>query len=113
MDMLANVTNHLFQVKNPIESTEADFEDLDDEVNKKKEVQEKRPLIDYEVEEDIDPYKDLSIHMRVFKYIFDPLPINPQSWQMTILMGIQTLVMMYNAWSIPFGFSFTFYRVIH
>ena len=80
-------------------------------VAKKQEEQEKRPLINYEIVEDVDPYKSLSIEKRIFKRIFDPLAINPQSWQMNILMGIQTIVMLYNAWSIPFGFSFTFYRV--
>ena len=95
----------------PISPTAEEFNDLDALVEKKKREQEKRPLVDYEIFEDIDPYKDLRMDKRVFKYIFDPLSINPQSWQMTILMGIQTIVMMYNAWSIPFGLSFTFYRV--
>ena len=95
----------------PISPTAEEFNDLDAIVEKKKREQEKRPLVDYEIFEDIDPYKDLRMDKRIFKYIFDPLSINPQSWQMTILMGIQTIVMMYNAWSIPFGLSFTFYRV--
>ena len=95
----------------PISPTAEEFNDLDALVEKKKREQEKRPLVDYEIFEDIDPYKDLRMDKRIFKYIFDPLSINPQSWQMTILMGIQTIVMMYNAWSIPFGLSFTFYRV--
>ena len=101
----------LRQVSKPLSPTAEEFNDLDDLVTKKKAEQEKRPLVDYEIVEDIDPYRDLSFHIRIFKYIFDPLSINPQSWQMTILMGIQTIVMMYNAWSIPFGLCFTFYRV--
>ena len=100
-----------FQISQPISPSAADFEDLDTEVSKKQEEQEKRPLINYEVVKDIDPYEDLRMDKRIFKYIFDPLSINPQSWQMTILIGIQTIVLMYNAWSVPFGLSFTFYRV--
>merc|ERR1712241_800564 len=98
------------KITKPASPTAEDFDDLDDDVTKRQEIQEKRPLINYEVVEDIDPYKDLSYDKRIFKYIFDPLAINPQSWQMTILMGIQTVVMMYNAWSIPFGLAFTFYK---
>ena len=102
----------LSQVSQPLSPTAEEFNDLDDLVAKKKQEQEKRPLVDYEIEKDVDPYKELRIDKRIFKYIFDPLSINPQSWQMTFLMGIQTIVMMYNAWAIPFGLCFTFYRVI-
>ena len=99
------------QILRPPTPAKVDFDDLDDVVEKKLEEQEKRPLINYEIFEEVDPYKSLSVRAQIFKRIFDPLAINPQSWHMTILMGLQTIFVMYNAWSIPFGFSFTFYRV--
>ena len=104
-------TLFLIQVVRPPSPSKAEFDDLDDLVASKQAEQEKQPLINYEVVVDIDPYKSLRLDKQIFKRIFDPLAINPQAWQMNILMGIQTIALLYNAWVIPFGFSFTFYRV--
>ena len=51
--------------------------------------------------------------MRFVKRYLHPLtPIHPQTNYMTILLGIQTLAFLYNAFSIPLRVTFRIYQVL-
>ena len=99
------------QVTRPPTPTEDDFKQLDEEVNAKQALFKNVPLVNYHSFHQGDPYEGLTFMSKLFRKIFKPLPIHPQSTQMTVIMGLQTLACLYNAWAVPFGFAFTFYRV--
>ena len=57
-----------------------------------------------------DPYAGMSIGMKIIrKYFMLPHAIHPQSKLMILLVLIQWIALMYNAWAIPLRFCFHIY----
>jgi hypothetical protein len=60
----------------------------------------------------VDPLKELGLlHRFLKKYLHPKTPIHPQSNFVTVLLGIQTLAFMYNAFAIPLRVCFRVYQV--
>ena len=60
----------------------------------------------------MDPYENLNFVHHFFKKFLHPMtPIHPQTNFVTFLLGIQTLVFLYNAFAIPLRVSFRIYQV--
>ena len=58
-----------------------------------------------------DPYAGMSLGMKILrKYFMLPYAIHPQSKLMILLVLIQWIALMYNAWAIPLRFCFHIYH---